>query len=414
MKVLGNLLVLIAVASLLLKQSIVLAVEVQGLYEASVGVADQRGSTRSKAVLSGFKEVLIRKSGSERVLEAYEVKQSFRKVTAFLQRFEYVPTEPKSNQQSSPEFPFSLKMHFEPRLIDELIQTAGMPIWGSNRPVTILWLATEENFNRELVKENADNSFWSDVLSEEAKRRGLPVILPFMDLEDQLNVSLSDVWGRFIGPVNEASERYQADSILVGRISQVGEAWQSKLTYINQNEQQAFEIEAANPQAIVASISNRLAELLCTKYCVVESADTLPVKLQISGVKNFKDFKQVQKFLEGLSSIRKVELEQVAATHARFKIALLGELQSVIEGIELSNKLIQEEAPQTDPFQLFQAQDNNRLGLVDEKNNLTLSVESSRSKSELTANQSKTTKPLGESQSNLLEPETTLYFRWVE
>ncbi|MGX5201658.1 DUF2066 domain-containing protein [Aliikangiella sp. IMCC44632] len=413
MKLLVNRLIIITVILLCARVDSVQAVEVQGLYESSVGVADQRSTTRSSAVLTGFKEVLIRKSGSERVLDAYEVKQSFRKVTAFLQRFEYIPNDSASNSQQASEYPFNLKMHFEPRLVDELIQTAGMPIWGSNRPVTILWLAVEENFNRQLVKENPENSFWSDLISEEAKRRGLPVILPLMDLEDELNVTLSDVWGRFLGPVNNASERYQADSVLVGRIYQVGDTWQSKLTYLNQSEQQAIEIEAPTPQALVASLSNRLAEQLCAKYCVVESADTLPIKLQISGVKNFKDFKQVQQFLEGLSSIRKVELEQVAGTHARFNIALLGELQSVIEGIELSNKLIQETAPSVDPFQLTESGSTDQsFSALSENNHVLAEPEKDESLEKDSVNvfnkANASLKPLP------LEQETMLYFRWVE
>ena len=321
------------------------AVEVEGLYQVKIPVADQTPKTRWGAVLDGFKEILVRKSGSRQALSTSEVRQAYRKVTAYLQRFQY-----STNNLPDNEHPYILQLDFEPRLIDELIQGAGMPIWGSNRPVTILWLATEQNFRREVIKEDLQPDSFSSLIMENAKRRGIPVILPLMDLEDELNVTISDIWGRFNSSVVTASERYAADSVVTGRISQLGENWQAKLSYINQGSEQLLDFSQATPELLMEALTDQLAELLCQKYCVVETVTSHQIRIQVSGVGNFANFKGVQQHLENLSSIRKVEVDKISATNVRFNIALLGDLQSVKDGIALANKLAVEEAPIVDPF----------------------------------------------------------------
>ncbi|MDQ7050537.1 MAG: DUF2066 domain-containing protein [Enterobacterales bacterium] len=77
------------VALLLLLSTAVRAVEVKDLYLVKWPVAEQSKSARWKAALAGFKEVLVRKSGSEDILRNELVQQSYSKVTSYLQKFEY-------------------------------------------------------------------------------------------------------------------------------------------------------------------------------------------------------------------------------------------------------------------------------------------------------------------------------------
>ncbi|WP_444994251.1 DUF2066 domain-containing protein [Aliikangiella sp. IMCC44359] len=399
------------------------AVEVEGLYEVHVEVKNQSSSVRWKATLEGFKEVLVRKSGSEQVLSAYEVQQAYSKVTSYLQRYEY------ASNTSSKELPFVLYLNFAPRLVDELIQEAGMPIWGSNRPISILWLAIEENFKREIIKQDLQEGSFSDLLTRHTKRRGIPVILPLMDLEDQINVNISDIWGRFNNPIVEASERYQADSIVAGRVTRLGEQWQVKLSYINQGNEKVLSFSESTLEMLVATLSNRLAELLCEKYCVVEAAESHKISLQISNIRNFNHFKRVQHYLENLSSIRKVEVDELVSTVVRFNVSLLGDIQSVKDGIELGKKLIEEPEPNYNLFARTANQDVANQNVANQDNRVKTEVSSSEKLKEnhqgaLLENNTATdlennaNDSLSEPIKPTLESDSTepviLYYRWVE
>jgi uncharacterized protein len=322
------------------------AVEVRDLYLVKLPVAEQGRTVLWNASLKGFKEVLVRKSGSSEILTSAEVQRAYRKVTSYLQRFEYASQEPDS------EFPFEIALYFEPRLIDSLIQQSQMPLWGSNRPLTIMWLAVEENFNREVVVESEEEGSFYPIIQKNASRRGLPIILPLMDLEDELAVSISDIWGRFPSAINQASARYPSDVVLFGRINQVGDTWQGKFGYINQQQEVAFDAVGESKQQVVANMMDSLAERLCEKYCVVqEVGQKNELLINVTDISNFKQFKAAENYLADLSSVNKVEVVKISKYDVLFKLTLLGQINSTVEGIALSQKMVATEPPKLETEQ---------------------------------------------------------------
>ena len=310
------------------------AVEVTDLYLVKWPVSDQNNTARWRAALAGFKEVLVRKSGSQQILRDDGVQQAYRKVTSYLQRFEYIHQD-----DSKGEFPYRISLYFEPRLIDALIRDAKLPLWGSNRPLTILWLAVENENERQIVGANSESPALQ-VIEDNAIRRGLPLITPLMDLEDELIVTTSDVWGRFSSTINQASQRYFTDSLLIGRVQAMGENWRGQFTYISQGKELAFELNSSSQDILIAEMTDKLAELLCTKYCVVEQiGETNEVMLQLSGVNNFVEYKAAEVYLESLSALRKLYLVGIDQHTLEIRISLLGDLESLIKGISLANQM---------------------------------------------------------------------------
>lgn len=331
------------------------AVEVKNLYLVKWPVAEQSKTARWKAALGGFKEVLVRKSGSTAILQSSDVQQAYRKVTSYLQRFEYIRQSTKNSKT-----PYIISLYFEPRLIDKLIQDAKMPLWGANRPVTIMWIAVEENYKRQvlkenLVKDNQQNANYSsqqlitqdlvDSIQENATRRGIPVILPLMDLDDELIVSISDIWGLFPTTITEASQRYSADSIIFGRIRKQGERWIGNFGYLNQKDEFNFETKSETSQQVIAGMIDKLSELLCNKYCVIEeTGQKNEILMNLSDVNNFSEFKASENYLKNLSSIEKTEVIKIDQFQVLYKLTLFGQIGSLIEGIGLSRKIVVDEA----------------------------------------------------------------------
>jgi len=324
------------------------AVEVADLYLVKWPVADQNKTARWRAALAGFKEVLVRKSGSQQILRDGGVQQAYRKVTSYLQRFEYI-----HQNDSDKEYPYSISLYFEPRLIDALIKDAKLPLWGSSRPLTVLWLAVEIDNERQIVSANTSSdsgvntntNVSEDIqifeqIGSNAIRRGLPLITPLMDLEDELIVTPSDVWGRFSSTINQASQRYFADSILIGRMQALGEQWRGQFTYINQGKELAFELMSNSQKLLIADMADKLAELLCSKYCVVEQVgETNEVMLHLSGINNFVEYKAAEMYLENLSALRKISLTSIDQHTLKIKVSLLADLESLIKGISLGNQM---------------------------------------------------------------------------
>lgn len=336
---------LLAIISLFWVSLVSHAVIVENLYQSKVEVSKQSSKLPWKTVLAGFKEVLVRKSGSSQLLRSHDVQQAYAKVTTYLQRYEYVKEMDEENNER-----LFLLLNFSPKLVDDLIRVADMPIWSNNRPVTLMWLALEESSQREVIKEEEGLDTWSNKLNQAAQRRGVPMILPLMDLDDRQSLNINDLWGRFPQPILSASSRYSADAVVGGSIRRYSGFWQGRLVYLNQGIEQNFELKENSLELLFNAIVDQVAELLCQKYCVVEAYQSNQVTIQVSDIKDYKAFYSLKKILSDLPSIRSLDVGRVAQDHVRFSINLLGDINSVREGIKLIGQLSSQDKPYPDPF----------------------------------------------------------------
>ena len=102
-------------------------------------------------------------------------------------------------------------------MIRQLARDAQLPTWWSRRPLTLVWMVLDEPGGRSVVEQSAVSI--RGALDYASNQRGLPVLLPAMDLDDSLLVSTGVVWGKFTDVLDQASDRYEAGQYLVGRFS---------------------------------------------------------------------------------------------------------------------------------------------------------------------------------------------------
>ncbi|NMV28013.1 DUF2066 domain-containing protein, partial [Vibrio parahaemolyticus] len=87
--------------------------------------------------------------------------------------------------------------------------------------------------------------------------RGLPITIPVGDFDDVTGVNVSDLWGGFIEPIGQASQRYPADAVLVVRAQ--GE--QIRWTLYDQSPTRIVEAQRS-PRSGSASGANAIAEMV--------------------------------------------------------------------------------------------------------------------------------------------------------
>lgn len=179
--------------------------------EASVAVSDQSSTTQKKAARQALEQVVIKITGQRSATSNSAVRAMLSQPERYLRayRFDVV------NGQ------LSYVAEFDSQTVIKVIRDAGLPVWGQRRPDTLLWLATEdENGNRQIIDDGAKGPV-SSRLRELAVERGVPVVFPLMDLDDSVNISVFDVWGRFARTLQTASVRYQPDYIVGARLYKV-------------------------------------------------------------------------------------------------------------------------------------------------------------------------------------------------
>lgn len=319
------------------------------LYRVEWPVADRSQSAYQQALLAAFKEVVVRSSGTQRALEAFYVQESYKKLASFIRTYQYQPL-PKSEDPEAPTL--QLVFHFDGNAVRRLLQDAAVPMWSGSQPVTLMWIAYEDNFERKVL--NTGTSAEEPVLlsvMEQIKRRGLPVVLPLMDLEDEIQVTSADIWGLFPDPILAASQRYGSDSVLAGRLVNQGVNWRGRFMLSVDNQQLYRDFESETQDGLLQQAIDWLGESLCDVYCVAESFTLNQWRLLIQDVGSFYSYRKLMDYLESLSAIRRVELSQLKGRSVMVSVDLVGEVDSLIQAIALDRKLI----PVNDSQQVIQA-----------------------------------------------------------
>ncbi|MGA7800178.1 MAG: DUF2066 domain-containing protein, partial [Gammaproteobacteria bacterium] len=204
------------------------AAPVEHLFQAEVPVSDQGVGERAGAVRDALTEVLVRLTGERDVAQQPVAADLLKDSDRFVQQYRYRrEPPPDAGAQASALW---LWVRFDARGIERAVRRAGLPLWGRERPLTLIWLAVQDGDQRYLVASDADSDLRRTV-EREARRRGVPVLFPLLDLEDQARVQFPDVWGGFVDMVTDASKRYHAPDVLIGRLAHnAGGGWSARWT----------------------------------------------------------------------------------------------------------------------------------------------------------------------------------------
>lgn len=314
------------------------AIEVPDLYVADVYVTSETEQQRLSGARAGLLQVLVRVSGSQAVVDSPQVRSALRSPTRYYYQYSYRATD-RTFQVGDEILPGRiLRLSFEPNAVAGLLRDAGFPVWGSNRPSVLLWLAVRDASGRELLAE-ADNSPLKIALDEQARARGLPLMYPLLDLEDSARISEAEVWGAFLERIAAASERYNPDSILSGRIQQdpAGQ-WRASWAIRVDGQWLRTEGAAASIQELLAEVIDQLADRLAERYAVGSAKGE--ILLRIEDVRTAADYASVMSYLSGLSPVLDTSVTRVEGSDLELVLSTEGQREQLVELIELDRQMI--------------------------------------------------------------------------
>ena len=220
-----------------------------------------------------------------------------------------------------------IRVEFIPSRVDQWLETVGWPVWGAERPMTLLWVAVDGGWGERAILSAGladpfavpDERMSPEMLEllraveEEirlaADERGLPITLPIMDLQDARALTFVDVWGGFEQRVDAASSRYRAEAVLVARVRARAIDAESDTSEFD------FEVSSTLVQgelrSVVSSGSLRdgldwLANDFAAEFGMAGAARTLP--LSVLDIGSLADYGAVMTYLEALSVLDAVEV----------------------------------------------------------------------------------------------------------
>ena len=189
--------------------------KVTELYQAQMQVPEQSSLPDARQIRQGFAQVLVRVAGQRTVLGKPLVQQQLDSAGTYLERYAYQSTNQVTQTAEGTQRLQQLTLDFSPVAVNDLLNRAGVALVGEQRPVILLWLASDQYGNPEFM--GTDSRYFS-LLSQVAAERGIPLQMPLLDLQDQGALPVSDLWGLFATPIEDASLRYRPDVVLAARL----------------------------------------------------------------------------------------------------------------------------------------------------------------------------------------------------
>jgi hypothetical protein len=227
-----------------------------------------------------------------------------------------------------------LQVDFDEKAVTRLLIDAGLPLWGKERPLTLICLKLEDAGSTMWISRDSSTPERQSVEAA-AANRGLPLVWPVMSGEEQ---SLLD------SPVGSSQllqlvRRYGADAILIGRAvrttADVSGRWSL------QAESTTVDVTGGLSAGIDAT-----ADMFAKLYAVSGSALS-EVVVEISGVQTLKAYAEMLNSLESLTVVRTVAVERVAGDTVRFRLAVRGDSQTLRRALALNRRLASDTAAGT-------------------------------------------------------------------
>ncbi|MEO8464272.1 MAG: DUF2066 domain-containing protein [Gammaproteobacteria bacterium] len=206
---------------------------------------------------------------------------------------------------------------FSATQVDQALAALQKPVWGPERPLTLIWIAVDDGAGgRALLGANDTPALGLEptpagmterlaALRKEllavADERGLPVTLPLLDLQDLNAVTFADVWGGFEDRVAVASARYRADAMLIGRVRPgvVG----SEIEWLLVTGAQRQALEGLGLRDGLDAAGDRFAEQFATVGGGGAAAIT------VLNVQSSADYGRVVSYLEQQSALQSVDVD---------------------------------------------------------------------------------------------------------
>ncbi|MBT8420213.1 MAG: DUF2066 domain-containing protein [Gammaproteobacteria bacterium] len=302
--------------------------QANGLYEARVAVSDK--SDQEKALQAALRQVIEKITGQREWSDQTAMDEALEHPDRYVQQFLYRTEAPSGSPESSPP-DLIFWARFDVGAIDELLRSANFSVRGGTKPSVLIWLVLKGETEDILLGANNHGEL-SGALYDEAAKRGIPIMLPLLDLDDLSRIDGSDVWDGSRERILAASERYAADAVLVGQVSGTSTTrWEAYWSFLEgaSISDNRWRTSANEPDEVLRRGINEAIDFLVDRTGGAGGENIADmafsqVRLTVSGIDTIADYARTLRYLEGLDSETKVYVTQATQNRLSFRLSMSG------------------------------------------------------------------------------------------
>lgn len=321
------------------------AVIVEDLFTVELAVADQTTSLRLESFNEAFKQVLVKVSGSDDALNDPAFARPIERSARYVKQFRYL----NRTQAGDDGFDASrlyLRIDFDQQLVESLLREHNYPIWGRERPSTLMVFSYDVNENIQLASQDTTPDL-IEALDRAAEMHAVPVLFPLMDLEDISLVKIRDIAARQYEGIETMAQRYSPNALLVGRIvGRTGKGWEGDWEVKFADQVFRWKHETPSKQDVIDQVIRQLARILAQEYALDDhSSVEESLLLAVSNVKGIDNLIKVQRYLESLNAVVAVRVAMINQDVVTYRVSLRNAPEDLQRLIEFGEVLELEDFP---------------------------------------------------------------------
>lgn len=292
-----------------------MAAPLSDLYKVREPVASQQAEEREEALRKAFDTLVLRLTG-EAQSDQEAVAQLRNDPQQLVSRYAY-----EGN---------AVVVSFDPTTTERALRSAGLSLWGADRPSILTWWLTESTDGSQLLGDAQEGAV---ALQTAAQHRGLPLRLPIADLSEQLAATADAVSAKEPQGLRGISDRYDADGLLAVHAKQSDETWEASWRLWVGDKQSQGKASGESRAAVADKVMLAVSSFLAPQYRVAPGA-TSEITLEVLGA-DVSRFAELDRLLEPFGAqLQRVESDRLVyrlrASQEQLKAQLaLARLQEV-------------------------------------------------------------------------------------
>jgi hypothetical protein len=286
------------------------------MYQATATLADRSDAAYTAAFQDAMKSVLIRVTGRRNADEDPALSSLVSNARRYVLQYRAAPDA-------------QVWVAFDGAAIERWLTQNGQPLWGHERPTTLVLLGVQTGAQSGSVLTTDDSSDLKVAISAAAAARGLPLMWPSGAELQKFHIDYSAVSTGSSSTFAEIGRRMGSDGVLIGRASSSSANANVRWTHL-------FQDRSSEYSGTLEGV-NRAADLYAGMFAA--SGAVVPVDIEISGLNDLRDYASLQSYLESLTFISRVSVESLSGDTVRFRLSTRGGVDSLQRALSLNGRL---------------------------------------------------------------------------
>ncbi len=216
-----------------------------------------------------------------------------------------------------------LLIRYDQSAVESAIDQAGLPYWGGERPLTMVWLLAPTRGGTLALAADEEGSGIRESTERVASERGLPLVWPSALWGDSGESAAEAAWAGDLDTLSGFADARGADAILVGRPE--GDDWSSGIyrwTYRGPAGSGSFDGDLrAGPEQFADALASQLAS--------VAAGAREQVEIVVEGVTTAARHARLLELLGAMAGVDQVQLRQADPDSVTLLVSVRGGLASI-------------------------------------------------------------------------------------